>query len=680
MRLTRLILVLMLAMVAPLSGGAAETVRLWSFEQHGFGDEATWPTDHCFLYRDGLWHLFYTHRPTSQEPQKSIGHAVSTDLRDWEDRSTVIEANGSAPFWRAFDVWAPQVVEWPQGGYVMTFTGSNEHWSQRPAFLFSDDLETWTELPEYPPLLPDSTRYYWGESIDNDCRDSHLIQYGGIWHLLYAARTTAGVPAIAHSSSPDLKTWQHHDPLLTVTGGSWSSPDLESPGMLFYDSQYILFFTFDGVRKLRSPAFDGPWDFNQAYLLKITASGGELFPSDTGLLFSNNQLSACDQSQHVIWCDSLDTSGWPYQRIPHPRTTGFEFFTGNAFYEQPTFGDPPLARGELSAGRVGMFWFSSRELYPEPNQLIPCSADRGSSPQGEARTPPFVLVGDSLQLRISGGADSDSLRVSLNDCCTNQELAAFTPTSPTLEMKSASVAPYRGQLVEWRIVDRLSRAGAWIGVDHIEERRSPGLPVPADLPVVTWIWPTGGEIVGSGETRQLKWLVTHAAKVDSLVLYNNFEDGKTLQRYVSLGGKKKQYAWTVPDTLAFYARWRLVAYSETGVWGCGDSEPFHINVTTNANDSEARGLLQTVFRNGSLYLEGSIPRGVGGEAALEIYDIRGRHLATPWIGEAGRHFAVPAPRQDHSGRRLPSGIYFARLRHGNSSWQAKYVLVSGATR
>jgi hypothetical protein len=121
----------------------------------------------------------------------------------------------------------------------------------------------------------------------------------------------------------------------------------------------------------------------------------------------------------------------------------------------------------------------------------------------------------------------------------------------------------------------------------------------------------------------------------------------------------------------------VVIFAGDGSAGCLDSAPFEIGATVDVPGPEIESALKIRMRGGRVYLEGSVPAGPVGEASLEIFDVLGRRLANPWRGRAGESFMVPAPTTDADGRRLSSGIYFARLRLGGQTWLARFALLSG---
>jgi hypothetical protein len=672
------VLAVLCVLLITLPAKAGDTVRKWSFERPGYGWQDNWVTDHVFLQKDGLWHVFYTRGYSPADPISAIGHAVSPNLRDWEQLPDAVAAVPQAPEWRRSYVWAPYVTEWPGGGYVMVFTGVNQSLSQQNGFLWSDDLVTWIELPEYPPVVPGVGIYYWRDDVDNDNRDPHLIQIDGLWHLIYSTRTQAGLAAVGHSTSPDLRNWAHHEPLLTV-GSEWDMADLESPGLIEHDGGMILYYSRGGVRIQKGVDLYGPWSEAAARKIDFIGSGAEIFPSGDGLLLSRIRRSSCDMNRGALLCDSLDTNSWPFRILWLPGMVDFPYQTGSAFLAQPTFGDGPSSRGEPPSGHNGLYWLSSREAHLVPNLDLPCSNERGPVHVGELRSVPFSLEGDSLSAWVSGGTTSDSLRVAVCDVCTGEELARFVPDSPTLARQTAAVEGYRGRKVQWRVYDQLTRAGGWIGVDDLEESVRDALGPAPTAPAISWESPTGGETYPTGTNIKPNWSVSHPSGIDSAIVFISYDGGETLRRVGRReNGHPDFLPWPAPDTVAFGAQFRIVAYAHDGAMGCLDSAPFNINVTVDVGGIDIRGGLRARFRGHQIYLEGAVPAGSGpGEARLELFNVLGRRVGTPWSGRAGESFVVEVPATDEAGRRLASGVYFARLRHGGESWLARFVFLSG---
>src|SRR5690242_2472963 len=97
-------------------GVHATVFTRFDFETPGYGSEPRKLTDHCLVKVAGSWHLFYTEM-ASAVATNHIGHAVSTDLVHWTDHPAALVPG--APAWMAHQVWAPQVLALPGGGWRM---------------------------------------------------------------------------------------------------------------------------------------------------------------------------------------------------------------------------------------------------------------------------------------------------------------------------------------------------------------------------------------------------------------------------------------------------------------------------------------------------------------------------------------------------------------------------------
>ena len=352
------------AAFSPRPAVAVLALQSWSFERPSYGALTRNIADHYLVKQNGLWHLFYTNLSMPSDSEQYIGHAVSTDLVTWTEHARVLTASLVAPDWRSQAVWAPMVASLPGGGWVMAYTGVGSTNAQRIGFLTSNDLETWTPLADSLPFEPDSLRYAWTATAYSSARDPHLVYQNGVWHMLYCVRRLDGVPSIGHAESADLVSWTHDDPLL-VQGTGWTSPDIESPGVTFFGGKtYLYWVQFANLTAQGDSLLD---NWNQIPSTFLPAgSAPELIPNGNGLLMSRRRLSLCNNFQTFVWFDTLDTSVYPFKAIPPNPLTGFTALSGDAFMDQPSFGDGQADRGEIPADPSGMFWLSSREFVPEP--------------------------------------------------------------------------------------------------------------------------------------------------------------------------------------------------------------------------------------------------------------------------------------------------------------------------
>jgi beta-xylosidase len=69
-----------------------------------------------------------------------FGHAVSTDLINWEVKEPVLQTKEGE--WDEYQVWAPHVI-YHEGEYWMFYTGVNNNVAQAIGLAKSRDLYHW---------------------------------------------------------------------------------------------------------------------------------------------------------------------------------------------------------------------------------------------------------------------------------------------------------------------------------------------------------------------------------------------------------------------------------------------------------------------------------------------------------------------------------------------------------
>ena len=172
------------------------------------------------VYYKGKYHLFYQHNPSGIEPAStSWGHAISTDLVNWEEKPVAIpEQNGVLAYSGSV------VVDWNNtSGFgingnpplIAIYTGKTNVEDQRIAYSNDEGL-TWTIYDQNPVL----------EMNNNQFRDPKVIWHkeSQRWIMVVAVPAYQG---IRFYSSTNLKNWS----LLTGFGsagnvtGFWECPD-----------------------------------------------------------------------------------------------------------------------------------------------------------------------------------------------------------------------------------------------------------------------------------------------------------------------------------------------------------------------------------------------------------------------------------------------------------------------
>ena len=235
------------------------------------------------------FHLFFLQAPRSlgdpieRHWHASVGHAVSTDLREWAVLGTALEA-GPAGSWESMAVWTGSVIE-HAGTWHWFYTGGRavpDGVDQRIGLATSTDLRTWVKHPRNPLIELDPR---WYERVEYDAwRDPWITRDpgGDGYHALITARANHGPAAargvIGHAWSADLVEWEVRPPL--------SEPGhfghLEVPQVEVVDGVPVLLFSVAADRFPASPAATpgegrantsmvaigesllGPWDLSGA--------------------------------------------------------------------------------------------------------------------------------------------------------------------------------------------------------------------------------------------------------------------------------------------------------------------------------------------------------------------------------------------------------------------------------
>ncbi|MQS07102.1 glycoside hydrolase family 68 protein [Streptomyces alkaliphilus] len=271
-----------------------------------------WVWDFWVADSGDLFHLFYLHAPRSlgdpdlRHRNAVIGHAVSTDLRNWSDRGPVLRPGGPG----AFDetaTWTGSVVRGPDGVWRMFYTGArfpdpdSASNIETIGVARSTDLTTWERSPA-ALTTADPLRYETlaeGTWREEAWRDPWVFPdpSGDGWHMLITARVgrdardaDGRVPAdprdrgvVAHATSPDLEVWTVREPL-SAPGAGFAH--LEVPQSVTVDGRHLLLFSCDtahlagarsedagGVWAVVAPDPVGPFPVERA----VRLTGDELY-------------------------------------------------------------------------------------------------------------------------------------------------------------------------------------------------------------------------------------------------------------------------------------------------------------------------------------------------------------------------------------------------------------------
>ena len=261
-------------------------------------------------------HAFYLQAPRSVgDPQlrhwsSSIGHAVTTDLEQWEILPDAL-APGRPGRFDDFATWTGSVIR-HGGRWHLLYTGASRADGglvQRVGLATSDDLVTWA--PREEPVLRVDTRWYAALDLDawfdEAWRDPWLVRdpAGRGFHAYLTARATGGGDrfgrgVVARATSPDLERWTVQPPVTAPMGFG----QMEVPQVIEIEGHWYLLFSTDtgtqdearraaqtgtGTYYLVGDRPEGPFPASTLRRLEAdllgTTYAGKLFPFKGRLLF-----------------------------------------------------------------------------------------------------------------------------------------------------------------------------------------------------------------------------------------------------------------------------------------------------------------------------------------------------------------------------------------------------------
>jgi len=204
-------------------------------------------------------------------------------------------------------------------------------------------------------------------------------------------------------------------------------------------------------------------------------------------------------------------------------------------------------------------------------------------------------------------------------------------------------------------------------------------------PIVTVVYPNGGEIIETGDTLDIQWIATDNINVDSVSIYYS-ENGGTDYTIITSGELNDSlYRWEAPSMLSDSCLVRVVAYDPSLHTGEDTSDSlFSIKDYTGVGDSEDEE--EEPIPHYTNRLEQNYPNPFNGTTMIaysvaancyveiKIYNTAGRlvNVLLQKHRAPGRYETVWTGK-DEAGRPVTSGVYFCRIKAGKFSQTRKII-------
>lgn len=189
--------------------------------------------------------------PNDRHIGATVGHAVSTDLFNWQVCEDIL-APSPEPAFDDMSNWTGSVVQGPDQLWYMFYTGISHQEGglvQRIGLATSSDLYDWDKRDDFEKICADSELYEkLGDSTwpNETWRDPWVFADpgGDGWHMFITARSKDGAVddrgVIGHAHSEDLWNWKIL-PSLSEAGGGFG--DLEVSQINLMDGKWVLLFS-----------------------------------------------------------------------------------------------------------------------------------------------------------------------------------------------------------------------------------------------------------------------------------------------------------------------------------------------------------------------------------------------------------------------------------------------------
>jgi len=226
--------------------------------------EKKWIWDSWYAHDGEKWHGFFLQAdkslidPDARHMNVTQGHAISTDLVNWEHLGTMF-APSEGPAWDDKTTWTGSVVQDEAGLWHLFYTGtskSEDAMYQRVGHATSTDLHSWERVGDGLCLDltgPNASTYEVEHQVgfwhDRAMRDPWVMRNpdGDGWLMYFTARASGIADpnqggAVGFATSPDLMTWELQPPVFVGSFGQ-----LEVPQVFERDGRWYCLFCNDAM-------------------------------------------------------------------------------------------------------------------------------------------------------------------------------------------------------------------------------------------------------------------------------------------------------------------------------------------------------------------------------------------------------------------------------------------------
>lgn len=221
--------------------------------------EDKWVWDFWLAQKNDIWHIYFLQADKSLGDESlrhlnaTIGHAVSTDLKNWDYLGNCFKPNENAG-WDDMTTWTGSVVEGEQGLWHLFYTSSSQSekgMRQRIGHATSTDMHHWQRVGT-SPIVDLTAGQTWYEEYDFEnpqwpdraMRDPWVIKdpNGSGWLMYFTARVPGEAEAnnggaIGLARSENLYDWTLEAPVYQGNFGQ-----LEVPQVFPMNGRWYCFF------------------------------------------------------------------------------------------------------------------------------------------------------------------------------------------------------------------------------------------------------------------------------------------------------------------------------------------------------------------------------------------------------------------------------------------------------